>query len=167
MTLRRKLLAAIVVAVLAGAGGIHYWLSWLDARPTRFVERWGAIFQRCGDATAYPEDKPFMIRKLPDGDVVVRSLSDGQWVAVASVCSCQDGFDASVFYDSSGLIQYNTEHHFCGYEGLCGGINGVEASGLAQFYKGLGANGVVLHKWGKSVSASRPSPSTQSALAPP
>jgi hypothetical protein len=52
-------------------------------------------------------------------------------------CSSGAGFDATIFYDSSGAVRVDRTHHFCGIEGLQSELGSVAATSLADFYTGL------------------------------
>jgi hypothetical protein len=145
MTLHRKLLTALIAAILIGAGVVCYWLFRPDPRPMKFVEHWATTFQRLGCIEE--------IKKLSGADEpYLRSFPNGQWVAAQMEHACCDGagFNASVYYDSNGLTQYDTTHCFCGYEGLCGELNEIEASDLTRFYGALSVRGIALKKWNAS-----------------
>jgi len=99
-----------------------------DARTSHFVSARSKRFRTC--------------RTLPDAEHVApftRGFSDGSWVAAVSEHSCSSGagFDATVFYDSRGIIRVDRSHHFCGVEGLESELRQVAATSLADFYRGL------------------------------
>lgn len=145
MSLKRfkkwRWIAALAVLSLIG---LHCWHNRQSAREERFVAHWARLFQTCPTAESLqrldPSERPDLI--------LIRRFSNGQWVAVRNEYSCMDGagFDASVWYDSTRKIRFDTSRNFCGYEGLCGEL-GFEASNLEQFYDGAAALGVHLREW--------------------
>ena len=72
-------------------------------------------------------------------DVYKRRFADGSSVAIAMehACCSGRGYNATVVYDSEGKIFVNTEHSFCGEEGLAADMSSVPAKSLAQFYSHL------------------------------
>lgn len=99
-------------------------------RAEAFIARWSAQLRKCGSIRA--------VKALPDADwVYTRKLPSGEWVAAASEHSCcaGAGFDATVFWDSTGRLQCDTSYSFCG--GPAGELDRVEARSLREFYARL------------------------------
>ena len=139
---RTHLVGAVCVTVLI-SGGVWLFLRHYDARSMRFVDHWASLLSRCRNIQEVEA-----VAKEQDRLVLTRRFDSGEWVAVCSEHSCCSGagFDATVFVDSKGTIQYDTTHSFCGYEGLCGELNGVAASNLNQFYSGVDSMGIRLEQ---------------------
>ena len=130
-TLRLLLVGAIVaVIVIAACNRLKP-----DHRADAFVTHWAGLFRKCPDLAS--------IRTLPPKErpdcVYIRQFPNGQWVAVKMEHSCCSGagFDASVFLDSTRIIRYDKTYSFCGYEGLCGELEKVQATELDGFYASL------------------------------
>jgi hypothetical protein len=106
-----------------------------DNRSERFVAHWTKLFQRMAtleEISGIPtEDRPELI--------FTRRFTNGEWVMVRGEYSCTDGagFDATVFRDSSGIIRYQTGHHYCGFDGLRGELNGIEANSITEFFESI------------------------------
>jgi len=99
-----------------------------------WIAHWTATFRQCHSL----ED----IRALSARArrfVYTRTFADGSWVAAVNEYACTDGagFDAAVFYDSTGRVQVDRSHHFCGFEGLGADLSRVSATSLHDFYLGL------------------------------
>lgn len=99
-----------------------------DARASHFVSAQSERLRTC--------------RTLPEVQRVAqftRSFSDGSWVAAISEHSCSSGagFDATVFYDSTGVVREERSHHFCGSEGLENELGRVAANSVTEFYGAL------------------------------
>jgi hypothetical protein len=141
---------AIIVSVGAGLLVVLGVAGWLlsgrdDPRPRQFVARWAGVLGQCQDAAS--------AQRLdgPSQPILVRTFGNGEWVAACSESSCGGaGFDATVLRDSRGATWYDTAHHFCGYEGLCGELNAIPASDLDQFYAGLEVAGIHVRPWNAS-----------------
>lgn len=120
-----------VVSLMCFLTVLANWLwSFVNSKDA-FVKDWISTFNQCKTVSRIqnlPRDK------RPDL-IVVRRFPDQQWVAAVadSTCSRAGGWDAAVFYDSRGRL-HQTEHHFCGYEGLTDDINRIKANSLAEFY---------------------------------
>jgi hypothetical protein len=103
--------------------------------PEKFIDHWGTTFTRCNSIRD--------IKAIPATDrqdlIWVREFTNGEWILARNEYACTDGagFDATVFRDSNGSIFYQTTHHFCGYEGLCGELTQVKATNLVEFYASL------------------------------
>lgn len=112
--------------------GSFLWIGAPNRRAQAFIATWESRFGRCGSLRE--------IRSLPEAELIyVREFPTGEWVAARSEHSCCSGagFDATVFYDSAGAVRRDTSCSFCGYEGLKGRLDQVQARSLAQFYGGL------------------------------
>jgi len=132
----RTVLLALGVAITCVVAAIIAGQLFFRMAPERFVDRWAGLFRGCNGLASVES----LSNREAKGALYIREFADGEWVAVSSECSCTGaGFDASVFYDSTGAIYSDTTHHFCGYEGLCGELNGIDASGLDDFYMALKA----------------------------
>lgn len=111
--------------------------------PVPFVNHWGKVFSQ------HQTPESFHTIKASDRPDVIylRRFGSNEWVAARSEHACTDGagFNATVFLDSSGVIKYQSGHHFCGYEGLCCELGAVAASNLSGFYGGL--TNVEFHVW--------------------
>src|SRR5438105_3117562 len=108
---------------LAVLGVVLPLFSSRDARASHFVSVQSERLRKC--------------HALPEAQRVAqftRSFSDGSWVAAISEHSCSSGagFDATVFYDSTGIVRVDRSHHFCGLEGLQSELRGVTAISLAD-----------------------------------
>jgi len=107
-----------------------------DVRAERFIDDWAVRLSEL--------ENPADVRGAPSVDwpdlVYVRRLANGEWIAARTEYSCDggDGFDATVFVDSSGLVQYQIGHHFCGHDALDYELGSIDATDLAGFYRALG-----------------------------
>jgi hypothetical protein len=99
-----------------------------EAKASCFVASNGALLRSCRDLKEAQRVAQF-----------TRKFSDQTWVAAISEHSCSSGagFDATVFYDSKGVVRVDRAHHFCGVEGLQSELNRVAANTLPDFYAGL------------------------------
>jgi hypothetical protein len=106
-----------------------------SVRATSFVEHWGALFEQC---TTLADVKAIDQAERPDL-IFVRQFKNDEWIAVRMEHSCCSGkgFDATVICDSNKRIQVDTEHTFCGYEGLSCELRRIKATSLPEFYEGL------------------------------
>lgn len=126
--MKRKILSvSLICFILVLANGLWSFVSAERA----FVKDWGSTFKQCKtieQIQGLPQDK------RPDL-IVIRRFPNQQWVAAVadSTCSRTGGFDAAVFYDSQGHL-HQSQHHFCGYEGLSSNINSVKGKSLSEFY---------------------------------
>lgn len=116
-----------------------------EKRAMRFINNWGNNFMQCNtieDVQLIPqEERPDLIW--------VKQFNNGEWVIARNEHACSGtGFDATIFRDSTGVIYYQTAHHYCGYEGLCAELSAVKGTNLVQFYAGLD-NDVELKEWTK------------------
>ena len=98
-----------------------------------FVNHWGTLFAQCNstnDLAQLPEIEQ------PD---LVFTFDNGEWVAVASEYACGSGagFNATVFGDSNDDVMYQTNHHFCGFEGLSAELGKSEGTSIVDFYAAL------------------------------
>jgi hypothetical protein len=99
-----------------------------------WIAHWTAEFRQChslADISA--------LSTRARRSVYSRTFPDGSWVAAVNEYACTDGagFDAAVFYDSTGRVQVDRSHHFCGFEGLDADLSRVSATSLHDFYAGL------------------------------
>jgi hypothetical protein len=99
-----------------------------------WISHWAAAFRQCHslgeiDALSAKERRPIYTRRFPDGF----------WVAAVNEynCSAGAGFNAAVFYDSTGRVQVDRSHHFCGFEGLESDLARISATSFGGFYAGL------------------------------
>ena len=85
------------------------------------------------------DDLPIIPKNKSQSLIYTRIFPNGEWIAARTEYACSDGagFDATVFRGSKGRILYQTEHHFCGYEGLSSELNDVTAETLVDFYNNL------------------------------
>ena len=122
----RYFIAAVTCLLLAGF--LLPLFSTANARASRFIHSKGALLKNCESYADAQRVAQF-----------ARKFSDGTWVAVISehACSSGAGFDATIFYDSSGIMRVDKTHHFCGTEGLENELSRVTASTLREFYAGL------------------------------
>jgi hypothetical protein len=99
-----------------------------DARASRFVSSTSAALRACHGLEETQHVAQFM-----------RTFSDGTWVAAISEHSCSSGagFEATVFYDTTGAVWVDRTHHFCGVEGLQSELSSFVAPTLRDFYAGL------------------------------
>lgn len=135
-----SLFLVLAIVVLFAGFAVPYLAN---RRVEQFVGHWGPLFAEHQDLQGLQQidaaDRPDLI--------YIRHFDSGEWIAARTEYSCTDGagFDATVFLDSSGSIHYQTGYNFCGYEGLCGELNGIPATSLPQFYAGL--KHMELTKW--------------------
>lgn len=106
-----------------------------DRRPERFVAHWAELFR----GVSTPDDLTGICAEDRPDLIFTRRFPSGEWVMARTEYSCSDGagFDATVFRDSSGGIQYQMGHHFCGFEGLCRELNSPGATNVAGFFDSL------------------------------
>jgi hypothetical protein len=131
---------------LAAVFGLAILLGWRIARQRmydpsgEFVRRWAEIFERHPDLASIQAMDPneyLYVGRFNDGTWVVASHDDGHGHSFDSLMDFLTDFRATVFYDSTGAIRYDTDYHFCGYEGLCGQLSGLDANTLEEFYSSL------------------------------
>lgn len=128
-----RLLPVCLIALVA-LGFLVKHLS-TPQRAKRFITHWAVLFSQCNSLadveSIAQEERPDLIW--------MREFENGEWVIARTehACTSGAGFDATVFRDSSGSILYQTTHHFCGYEGLCGDLRRAGATNLVQFYASL------------------------------
>lgn len=99
-----------------------------------WIAHWTAEFRQChslADINA--------LSARTHRSIYTKTFPDGSWVAAVNEYACTDGagFDAAVFYDSSGRAQVDRSHHFCGFEGLDADLSRVSAISLRDFYADL------------------------------
>ncbi len=78
---------------------------------------------------ARPQDVP---------NAYVRTFDSGESIAVRMehACCSGAGFNATVLYGSDGKVLVDTEHCFCGYEGMVFELKSIPAGSLAEFIDG-------------------------------
>jgi hypothetical protein len=135
--LRKRKLLCIALACVVGVV-IYVMASSAMYDPKKeapiWIDHWTTTFRQC-----HSLDDIHALSKQVRFEIYTRTFSDGSWVAAANEWNCTDGagFDAAVFYDSTGRVMTDTSHHFCGGEGLYAECNRVSATSLHDFYAGL------------------------------
>jgi hypothetical protein len=99
-----------------------------------WIAHWTAEFQQC-----HSLENIGALSVRTRRSIYTRTFADGSWVAAVNEYACTDGagFDAAIFYDSTGRVQVDRLHHFCGFEGLSADLSRVSATSLHDFYAGL------------------------------
>jgi hypothetical protein len=125
---RKALIVTAAMGCVAALSMIVALGSHSGERASRFVATQSQRLRAC---RTLPE-----VRQVAD---FTRTFPDGSWVAAVSehACCSGAGFNATVFYDSSGGIRVDQTHAFCGTEGLQGELNQIAGNSLAAFYAGL------------------------------
>jgi len=100
-------------------------------RINEFISEWSATLAGISESN--------MLEIAGSDPIYTRHFANGEWIVAHTEYACSDGagFDATVFRDSNGLIQYQKNHHFCGYEGLSSELAAVSADSLPAFYEFL------------------------------
>jgi len=125
----------LALAVLALAG-MHFAPNTIESIRTRrmraFERKWISELAN----VMSPKQVGILNDRIGEGRVDCRKFPDGSWVAVAWH-SIHDGgallgeWDAVVLRDSTGR-EFQSHHHFCGYEGFEGEFNQVPAKSAAE-----------------------------------
>jgi hypothetical protein len=135
-TRRRRL---VLVALACFVGVLIYVLAVnLTRNPEGdaplWIDHWTAELRQCHSLAEISA-----LSTRAQRSVWTRTFPDGSWVAAVNEYACADGagFDAAVFCDSTGRVQVDRSHHFCGFEGLDACLSRVSAKSLHEFYAGL------------------------------
>ena len=126
-----------LVILLCIAVGICFDLFILPFAPYRtrsFINHWSKEFRKCSNLQAIET-----LQEQEKAHIYRRTFANGDWVAVKMehACCSGAGFDATVFYDSSGKVYCDTSYTFCGYEVLNKCLNKIKADSLKDFYSVL------------------------------
>lgn len=124
-------LVLVFVLVLATVG-LAAWHSTVQ-RPRAFIRRWSERFRDLGSAEG--------ARRLSEeAPVYFRAFESGEWFVAACEHSCCSGagFDVTVIRDSLGAIYVDTQHTFCGIEGMSRELGQISGDSLSSFYSHAG-----------------------------
>jgi hypothetical protein len=99
-----------------------------------WITHWSAALRQC-----HSLEEIHALSVKANRSIYTRNLPDGSWVAAVNEYNCSDGagFNTAVFCDSTGRIQVDRSHHFCGFEGLNADLSRVTATSLRDFYTAL------------------------------
>lgn len=122
----------LLTLVILGLGA--YWL--LAGRSQFFIWSWSRRLHSLGNLSAIED----YTQTHPRAPLYLLSFPSGEWVAVAMehACCSGAGFNATIFYDSSGATYIDTTHSFCGVEGSGEELGRAGVDSLATFYPQLG-----------------------------
>jgi hypothetical protein len=128
MTRALKLTAAAVI--LGYVSYVVYATSPLEEerRKAAFIVEWSTTFRLAQSLDLMKQTGAY-----------TRTFPNGQWVAAVCEHSCCSGrgFDATVVYDSEGVVLAERSYRFCGMETMWSEMDSVPARSVDEFYRGL------------------------------
>jgi hypothetical protein len=131
-------LVLLVCAALVAYGAYQASPAAAERRKAAFIQEWSDRFRILQELPS--------IERLP---VFTRTFPNGEWVAAICehACCSGRGFNATVVYDSEGVVRVNRTHCYCGMEALMSEMGDLPAESLVEFYRELDAIYGVRLEW--------------------
>jgi hypothetical protein len=139
---RKKIILSVIFAVFVISGVSLQFPNLIhDLRAKGFVKKWAPIFTNCKSI-----DCVYTTSGMNPDYFYKRTFENGEWVIAVNRDSCKgdDGFNASLFYGSDGILYYQIGYEYCGQAVFTNELNRIKVGELTQFYDRLPYE---LHQW--------------------
>jgi hypothetical protein len=139
---RKKIILSVILAVFVISGvSIQFPNLIHDLRAKRFINKWSKTFKNCRSL-----DCVYTTSGMKPDYFYKRTFENGEWVIAVNADSCKgdDGFNASLFSGSDGILYYQIGYKYCGQSVFTNELNKIKVGDLTQFYDKLPYE---LHQW--------------------